>query len=123
MYVLLADSQATECVELRQLFELDSELCLVDETSEVGDLLARVQTTHLDVVLLEWELSGLEGDNPVSVLRCLVCPPKVVAFGEHPEARREALAAGVDAFVSKEQPVEELLNTVRAVGRLSPCFV
>jgi len=123
MYVLLADSQAEERSALRQLFEFDPELYLVGETSEARDLLVQTQTAHPDLVLLEWKLPGLGGANLVSALRCLVRPPKVVAFSEKMEARREALAAGVDAFVSKEQPVEEMLNTVRAVGWLSPCFV
>jgi two-component system response regulator DesR len=123
MYVLLADSQAEECAELRQLFELDPELCLVGETSEAGDLLAQAQTAHPDVVLLEWELSGLVGANLVSALHCLVCSPKVVAFSERMKARREAMAAGVDAFVSKGEPVEELLNTMRVVGQLSPYYI
>jgi two-component system response regulator DesR len=123
MYVLLADSRAEECAELRQLFELDPELCLVGETSEAGDLLAQAQTAHPDVVLLEWELPGLDGANLVSALHCLVSPPKVVAFSEKMNARQEAIAAGVDAFVSKGEPVEELLNTTRAVGRLSPYLI
>jgi DNA-binding NarL/FixJ family response regulator len=123
MYVLLAASQAKERSALQQLLAFDSELCLVGQAGEANELLAQLQSTRPNVVLLEWELPGLGGASLVSALKRLAWPPKVVAFGERMGARQEALAAGVDAFVSKEQPVEEMLNTVRAVGRLSPCFV
>ena len=41
----------------------------------------------------------------------------VVALSGLPEARREALAAGADAFVSKGDPPEKLLAAVRGCRR------
>jgi DNA-binding NarL/FixJ family response regulator len=123
MYVLLAARQAKERTALQQLLAFDSELCVVGQAGEAAELLSQTQMVHPDVVLLEWELPGLGGANLVSALKSFAWPPKVVAFSRKMGARSEALAAGVDAFGGKQQPVEEILNTVRAVGRLSPCFV
>ncbi len=120
MRVLLADNQEKERAALKRLLGQDPELCLVGEAAEVESLLAQAEAIHPDLVLLDWELPGL---GCVDLLPTFGCSLKVVAFGEHIGARQEALAAGVDAFVSKQEPVEQLLNTVRAVGRLSPCFV
>ena len=106
MYVSLADSQAEESAELRQLFELEPELCLVGEAVEAQDLLAQAQVVHPDLVLLDWELPGLQGTDLLLALHCFGCPIKVVAFSERTEARQEALSAGSDAFVSRDEPME-----------------
>jgi DNA-binding NarL/FixJ family response regulator len=58
-----------------------------------------------------------------TALKRLFEQDKVIVFSEHPGAIREALIAGAHAFVCKREPVEELLNTVRAVGGLSPCYI
>ncbi|MGD9099326.1 MAG: response regulator transcription factor [Anaerolineae bacterium] len=120
MRIFLADHQAKERAALKRLLGQDPELCLVGEAAEVESLLTQAEVIHPDLVLLDWELPGLEG---AGFLPTFGVSLKVVAFSEHVQARQEALAAGVDAFVSKQEPVEELLNMVRAVGRLSPCFV
>jgi DNA-binding NarL/FixJ family response regulator len=52
----------------------------------------------------------------LSALHSLGCPLKIIALSGHLEAREEALGAGVDAFVSKGDPPERLLTTLRTVG-------
>ena len=123
MHVLLADSRAEERTSLRRLFKQDSELDLADEIADVDSLVAQTQAIRPDLVLLDWELPGMKRASMLQALQRLGYPLKVVAFSDRTEARQEALAAGVDAFVSREEPVEELMKTVRAVGELSPCFL
>ena len=72
--------------------------------------LTRAKTTHL--VLLDWELPGLEADGLLPTLRELCPRLKVIALSGRPEARHAALDAGVDAFVSKGDPPERLLAAV-----------
>jgi DNA-binding NarL/FixJ family response regulator len=123
MNVILAHCQAKEHKALRWLLEQDPELNLVAETDETDSLLAQAQAMQPGLVLLDWELPGLEATDMLQALHCLGSPLKVVAFSDRAEAHQEAMAAGADAFVSKEEPVEELLKTVRAVGDLSPCIL
>jgi len=123
MYVLLAGDLERERTALKRLLEQDSELNVVGEVTEAEALLAQLQESRPDLVLLEWGLPGLRATDLVPALHCLGRPVKVVVFGARSETQQEALAAGADAFVSKQEPVEELLNTVRAVGGLSPCYV
>lgn len=123
MRVLLTDNRTRVRSALKRLLERESELSVVGEVAEVKDLLVQVQETQPDLVLLDWELPDLPAIDLLSTLHSLHSPPKVVAFSEHMEARQEALAAGADAFVSKTDPGEWLLTTLRAVGGLSPRFV
>jgi DNA-binding response OmpR family regulator len=66
-----------------------------------------------DLVLLDWELPGLMVGSP-SVLREGRPALTVIALSGRPEARRAALAAGVDAFDSKANPPERLLEAINA---------
>jgi DNA-binding NarL/FixJ family response regulator len=98
----------------------DPELSVVGEATEAQDLLAQAQAIHPDLVLLDWDLPGLQGTDLLLALHGLICPIKVVAYSERTEARQEALAGGADAFISRDEPLEWLLITLRKLGRLSP---
>ena len=88
-------------------------MVVVREVAEAGDLLIQVQISCPDLLLLDWELSGLETQEIVSSLRS-ICPHlSVIALSGLPESREAALSANVDAFVSKGDPPERLLETVK----------
>ena len=112
MRVLLADDQTKVRSALRLLLEQQPGLSVVGEAAEAEDLLAQVEATQPDLVLLDWELPGLRTDDRLSALRTLCPQLKVIALSGQPEARRAALAAGADAFVSKGDPPERLLAAV-----------
>jgi DNA-binding NarL/FixJ family response regulator len=64
-------------------------------------------------VLLDWELPGLQAANSLLPALRALCPRlSVIALSGKPEARRAALAAGADGFVSKGDPPERLMAAV-----------
>lgn len=121
MQVLLADNQKKRREALKQLLDQDPELSVVGEVSEADGLLDRLQDTRSDLLLLFWKLPGLQAAELLPALRAVSSPSRVVVFDEHKDPQAEALAAGADAFVSQEDPVEWLLRTLRNLGGLSPC--
>jgi DNA-binding NarL/FixJ family response regulator len=116
MRVLLADDQSKVRSALRLLLRQEPELSVVGEAVEVESLLAQTETARPDLVLLDWELPGLSTVDLLPALRALCPRLQVIVLSGRPEARRAALAAGADAFVSKGDPPERLLKTLRAVG-------
>jgi DNA-binding NarL/FixJ family response regulator len=91
----------------------------VGEAAEAETLLAHLETTQPDIVLLDWELPGRQAGGGLPALRA-VCPQlRVIALSGRLEARRAALAAGAEAFVSKGSPPDQLLATLRALGQAS----
>jgi DNA-binding NarL/FixJ family response regulator len=115
MRVLLADDQTRVRSALQILLIQEPGVSVVGEASEAKSLLAQIQATHPDLVLLDWELPGLPAIGSLPTLR-IVCPNlSVIALSGRPEARREALAAGADAFVSKMDPPEQLLVTLHTL--------
>jgi DNA-binding NarL/FixJ family response regulator len=112
MRVLLADDQMKVRSALRLLLEQEPGLSVVGEAAEAEDLLAQVRTEYPDLVLLDWELPDQGGAATLAGLRAARPGPMVIALSGRPEARRAALAAGADAFVSKGDPPERLLAAV-----------
>jgi len=136
MRVFIADDWPKVRSALRLLLEQDPEMSVVGEATEAEGLLAQVSAIRPDLVLIDWELPGLQAANlstgatrtePVPsqvegskrsghhllpTLRALCPRLSVIALSGRPEARRAALAAGVDAFVSKGDPPDRLLEAV-----------
>ena len=112
MRILLADDQPNVRFAMRVLLQRQPGVKVTGEAVDAQDLLARIEVTCPDVVLLDWELPGLEGVELVLRLRA-VCPElSIVALSGRPEARQHAQAVGVDAFVSKVDPPERLLAAI-----------
>jgi DNA-binding NarL/FixJ family response regulator len=115
MRILLADHQARVRFALRALLEQQSDLTVVGEAGEAAKTLSQVTALHPDLILLDWDLRGLT-TALLPVLR-KTCPDLiVVALSARPEMREAALAAGADAFVSKTDPPERLLESIREIS-------
>lgn len=129
MRVLIADSHVTVRSALRRLLDQEPELSLAGEAARVGELLAQARSIQPDVVLIEWELPGMppgsdaaDQEDTLQARRRLLYQlhtlpplPHVIALSGWPQAQRAASLAGVDAFVSKGGPPQELLATLRSV--------
>jgi CheY-like chemotaxis protein len=63
-------------------------------------------------VLLGWELPGATEIDLLPAIRRIGPKLPVIALSGRLEARQIALAAGVDAFVSKSDPPERLLAAI-----------
>jgi len=109
MRVLLADDQAKVRSALRLLLKHQPGISILGEAVDTTGLLDWVKAACPDLVLLDWELPGLEVDDLLPTLHELCPRLAVIALSGRPEARQAALDAGVDAFVSKGDPPERLL--------------
>ncbi|MEZ4661676.1 MAG: response regulator transcription factor [Caldilineaceae bacterium] len=114
MKILLADDQALLRSALRLWLEQQPYIQVVEEAAEASSLMAKLAAALPDILLLDWELPGLEltngSGNLLHTLRNGFPQLRIVAFSSHPEARMNALNAGVDAFVSKTAPPDHLLD-------------
>jgi DNA-binding NarL/FixJ family response regulator len=109
---MLADDQPMVRFALRVLLERQPGVKVVGEAVDAEGLLAQLPVLNPHLVLLDWELPGLEDVSLLVALR-EDCPDLwVIALSGRPEARRNALATGVNAFVSKTDPPERLLATI-----------
>lgn len=113
MNVLLADDRAKVRSALRLLLEQEPDIQIVGEAADATGLLLAVERDAPDLILLDWELPGLPPENLLRLLRYLRPTIWVIALSGRPEARPAALAAGIDGFVSKGDPPEQVLTAMR----------
>ncbi|MBC7334651.1 MAG: response regulator transcription factor [Clostridia bacterium] len=111
--VLIADGRARVRSALRLLLIQEPGVSVVGEAEDAARALSLALERRPDLVLLDWELPPLGGPAVLARLRTARPGLAVIALSGWPEARRAALASGVDAFVSKGDPPERLLAAVR----------
>ena len=112
MRILLADGRPKVRFALRVLLARQPRFEVVGEASNVYQLLAQVGMVCPDLVLLGWELPGLASLESLNALYD-VCPGlSVIALSGRPEARKAALLAGANGFVSKADPPDRLLAEI-----------
>jgi DNA-binding NarL/FixJ family response regulator len=120
MRVLIADDQPQVRSALRLLLKQEPGVTVVGEAEDTQQALELAAGQRPDLVLLDWELPGPwvggplknAGQRLLPTLRARCPHTKVIALSGRPEARKAALAAGADAFVSKGDPPERVLAAV-----------
>jgi DNA-binding NarL/FixJ family response regulator len=112
MKLLIADDNPEVRSALRLLLEQEPLQALVIEASDTRSVLTYLSESCPMAILLDWELPGLHKNGVLQELRSYCRNVKIIALSSQYEARREALATGVDAFVSKTEPAEQILSTL-----------
>lgn len=115
--VLLADDLAAVRSALALLLEQEIDLRVAGQASDAASLLQAVADEPPDVVLLDWELPGMPADQLVRELRRSHPPICIIALSSRLEAETAAMHAGVDAFINKGHPPE---NVLAALDHLDP---
>lgn len=112
MKILLADDQLGLHMALRIWSEHVAGITLSDAVTDLPTLRSAIEVEHPDVLLLDWELRGLEDHQSrrrlIAQLHAQNPMLQVVALSSLPDGRANALATGVDAFVSKTESPTEL---------------
>ncbi len=114
MRILIADAQPKVRFALRVLLERQPDLEVVGEAIDAESLLNSLGTVCPDMVLLGWELPGMDMELLMPSLRTGCPDATVIALSGRLEASRIAKAIGADAFVSKSSPPDQLLDAIAA---------
>jgi DNA-binding NarL/FixJ family response regulator len=109
MRILIADAQTRVRFALRVLLDRQPNIKVVGEAVNAESLLVQARNTCPDALLLGWELPGMSIERLMCELRKSCPDMDVIALSGRLEAHRAALSIGVEAFVSKSSPPEELL--------------
>jgi DNA-binding NarL/FixJ family response regulator len=117
IHVYLADAQPEERSALRLLL-LDLAMEVVGEAKDWPTTLAQAPATNLDMLLVDWDLLPVDlGVQSLAELR-LACPNAIVVVLISPlDARHQAaISAGADAFISKGETPERVVERLRAAA-------
>ena len=120
MHTVLVDDEPCVRSALKLLLEDHLGFSVVGELTEAASLPSLPDCTGRlgtpDLVVMDWELPGLDHAACVAQLRAAGRQLKVVALSGQPDARAAALAAGADAFLYRGDPPDQLVETLRALG-------
>ncbi|MGK5685037.1 response regulator transcription factor [Actinoplanes sp. URMC 104] len=116
--IVLADDEAMIRAGLRMLLEAQSDLQVVGEAADGLDAVQVVRRTRPDVVLIDIRMPRLDGIEAARRIIAELPATKVLVLttfdeDEHVQA---AVRAGVNGFLLKVSPPEQLLAAVRAVA-------
>jgi DNA-binding NarL/FixJ family response regulator len=115
MNVVLAIRQADARLALELLLSEEPGVSIVGEASETAGLLALIQTTHPDLVVMEWALPGRPILDVLIEAQTLAGKLRFLVLGRNPSEKQPTLDAGGNAFVLIGDPPEHLLAALRQV--------
>jgi two-component system, NarL family, response regulator DesR len=115
--VVLAESRAMVRGALVALLDHQPDIEVVAELDRGTAVVSRAQHLQPDVVVLDGELSDIDGLAVARQLRQTCPETHVVIVSEQPTPRvlRHALEAQVRGFLAMDSPAEVLVDTVRRV--------
>ena len=91
------------------------------ESAETGDdALYLMRDYEFDLVLLDLQLSDMDGNTLIGRIRSAKHETPVIALSSIPQARLRALAAGADDVVERDIDRAELIARIHAIVRPQP---
>jgi len=115
--VLIADDEDMIRTALAALLRLEPDLDVVAECASGAEALAVAERARPDVCLLDLEMPGIDGiDTAARLARTVPTRCLVVTRHARPGVLRRALQAGVDGFLPKSRPAQDVAEVIRLVA-------
>jgi two-component system capsular synthesis response regulator RcsB len=119
MRILLADHHPQALWALKTILQEKPKFEIAGEATNADDLLALAVSQTADLVLVDWELPDRSIEELITDLHACSPRPIVIVMGSKPEYGRMLLNAGADAFISKSDEPEWLLEALQKYERRS----
>ena len=118
MRIFIASADSTFRLALLLLLESEPGMVVIGMSDRSEGLATQVRASQPEALLLDDGLTKQATADLVGAVRHLEHPPKIIVLSIHPEVKEAILAAGADAFITKNVPPDELLPILRRM-RLS----
>jgi DNA-binding NarL/FixJ family response regulator len=134
VHILLADDDHQVLSALRLVLEQNPAWQVIDEFHNAAEMIRYFENagnweadcegharSHASVLLIDWELPGFQPKKHIREIRS-ICPEiQIVVLSVMMAARRDVLAANVDAFVSKSDSPQRVITALQdLLFRLHP---
>jgi DNA-binding NarL/FixJ family response regulator len=112
--ILLVDDSEPVRWDLCTVLTLSGDLEIVGEAANGLEAMRLTESLHPDVVLMDLEMPLMDGYEATRLIKALCPSCRIIALTVHgySEARQKAIQAGVDAFIVKGAPVENIVQSI-----------
>ena len=117
MRIILADPHEGPLLGVSEAIKNEPELELVGAVTDAAGLLELANRQPVDVILLDKELPGMDISDIISRLHELVPKPNVITMSCELQDSRKMLRAGADAYVSKGDEPDWLLEKLHQYAK------
>ena len=116
MRVLLADGGAPTRFALCALLEQHPGWKVVGEVSSGDHLLEKVEAVRPDVLLIDWNLPAVKSEDFIPLIKESYPNLVIIVMSGRPELKMKACSKGADAFVSKTESPDKLLDAISSLS-------
>jgi len=95
-------------------------MVVVGLSDRLPGLLAQLEGSQPDLLLLDWELADGSIEDLLTHLHSLEHQSRTMVLAARPEAKEAVLAAGADFFLCKDSPPDTLLPILRGMQQSEP---
>jgi len=112
--VLLVDDHPLLRKGVRQLLELEDDICVIGESSNGADAVLLAAELDPDLVLLDLSMKGMDGIETLTAMRNADVASRIVVFTVSDDRNDvvSALKAGADGYLLKDTEPEELVASI-----------
>jgi hemolysin D len=117
--VLVVDDQNFICLSIKEIIEHSDTLQYVGMVQDARSLMAQIEVTKPDVVVLDLELPGVDSKDLIKTIRNNLPQIGILVFTVHhePEFVQKAIAAGAKGYILKGCSEQELIDGIIAVHK------
>jgi DNA-binding NarL/FixJ family response regulator len=112
--VLIVDDVEQVRLDLRTLLTLTEEIDVIGEAANGLEAVSLTEALKPEVVLMDLEMPVLDGYEATHQIKMRFPPCRVIVLTVHDyeSARTKAQQSGVDAFLVKGAPLENIVQTI-----------
>ena len=101
---------------LFMFLESEPGIVVVGLTDRLPGFITQLEATQPDVLLLDWKLPTQKMTRLMADIHNLECSPEVLFFSSNPGENEKIMADGVDYFILKDAPPDELLPILDSIN-------
>lgn len=115
--IVIADDHPIIFGGLRQLMATSANMLVVGQAVNREEVLHHCVHSHVDVLVLDLSMPGVQGLSLLRDVMALAHPPYVVVLSMHNEGQivQRAMKAGASAYVTKDSDPQNILTAIRKV--------
>jgi DNA-binding NarL/FixJ family response regulator len=117
--ILIVDDHPVVRLGIRHLLDSQSDICVVGEAGDGFEALRLAKELHPDVILLDMEMPGMNGNQVVRQMQADGLHLPVLALSAHNDRQyiQEILSNGAAGYLIKEEVPAILTEAIRGVAR------